>query len=136
MLYWFLYRLKPISYSYTKILRTLWQKGDPWGDLSAPKATLDSIFISSLSYLLNDSKRIRIKNSPKHFKSAFGSAYFISKINEIKLAKLMKKEPRKERFPWDLGFLFVQPIEITDSRILKLLNSKWNYLNNKLWIFQ
>ena len=46
------------------------------------------------------------------------------KINEIKLAKPTKKEPRKASFPWDLGLLFVQPIQSTDCRVLKLLNSK------------
>ena len=68
-------------------------KERPLEDLSAPKATLDSSFLSSLSDLLNDSERIRITNVQKHFKSTFGSAYFISKNNEIKLAKPTKKEP-------------------------------------------
>jgi len=104
-----------------KKLQIMWQKRDPWGDLSAPKATLDSSFLSSLSDLLNDSEWIRITNAPNHFKSAFGSAYFISKINEIKLAKPTKKEPRKASFPWDLGLLFVQPIKSTD------IAEYWNY---------
>ena len=30
---------------------------------------------------------------------------------KLKLAKQVKKEPRKARFPWDLGFLFVQPMK-------------------------
>ena len=30
------------------------------------------------------------------------------KINEIKLAKPTKKEPRKASFPWDIGLLFLQ----------------------------
>ena len=30
---------------------------------------------------------------------------------ELKLAKEVKKEPWKARFPWDLGFLFVQPMK-------------------------
>ena len=77
--------------------------------MSDPKATLDSSFLSSLSDLLKDSERVRITNSQKHFKSTFGSAYFISKNNET---KPMKKEPRKASFPWDLGFLFVQPIKM------------------------
>ena len=92
----------------------MWQKRDPWGDLSAPKTTLDSSFLSSLLDLLNDSEWIRIKNAPNHFKSAFGSAYFISENYVIKLAKPTKKEPRKARFPWDIGLLFVHPFKSTD----------------------
>ena len=133
--YWSLYRLKPRSYSYTKILRILWQKRDPWGDLSAPKATLNSSFLSSLLDLINESERVRIKNAQNHFKSTFGSAYFISNNNEIKLAKTTNMEPRKASFPWDLGLLFVQPIKVHwYCRILNLSFSKWNYLNSKLWI--
>ena len=30
---------------------------------------------------------------------------------KLKLAKQAKKEPRKARFPWDLGLMFVQPIK-------------------------
>ena len=82
--------------------------------MSAPKATLDSSFLSSLSDLLKDSERVKITNSQNHLKSTFGSAYFISENNEINLAKSTKKEPRKARFPWDLGLLFVQPIKSTD----------------------
>ena len=90
------------------------QKRDRWGDLSAPKATLDSSFLSSLSDLLNDIERVIITNAQNHFKSTFGLAYFISKNNEIKLAKTTNREPRKARFPWDIGLIFVQPIKITD----------------------
>ena len=61
----------------------MWQKRDPWGDLSAPKATLERSFIYSLSDMLNESERVRIKNPQKHFKSTFGSAYLISQNNEI-----------------------------------------------------
>ena len=89
-------------------------KERPWGDLSAPKATLDSSFLSSLSDLINYSDQVRIKNAQNHFKSTFGSAYFISNNNEIKLAKTTNMEPRKASFPWDLGLLFVQPIKSTD----------------------
>ena len=107
---WSLYRLKPRSYSYTKILQILWQKRDPWGDLNAPKATLDSSFFSSLSDLLKDNERVRITNAQKHFKSAFGSACLISQKMKLKPAKQAKKEPRKASFPWDLGFLFGKPM--------------------------
>ena len=121
---------------YIKKLQIMWQNRDPWGDLSAPKDTLDSSFLSYLSDMLNESECIRITNFSNHFKSAFGSAYFISKINEIKLAKPMKKEPRKASFPWDLRLLFVQPIKSTDiAEYWNLLFRKWNYLNSKPWIF-
>ena len=82
--------------------------------MSAPKATSNSSFLFFLSDLLKDSEHVRIKNPQKHFKSTFGSAYFISKSNENELAKTTKKEPRKASFPWDLGLMFVQPIKITD----------------------
>ena len=82
--------------------------------MSAPKDSLDRSFLSSLSDLLNDIERVRTTNSQNHFKSTFGSAYFISKNNEIKLVKMSNREPRKESFPWDLGLLFVQPIKSTD----------------------
>ena len=89
----------------------MWQKRDHWGDLSAPKATLDSSFLSSLSGLINDSEWIIITNYPNHFKSAFGSAYFKPKKGKLKLVRTVKKEPRKARFPWDIGLMFVQPIK-------------------------
>ena len=38
-----------------------------------------------------------------------GQPTLSQKINEIKLAKPTKKEPRKARFPWDIGLIFVQP---------------------------
>ena len=40
-----------------------------------------------------------------------GQPTLSQKINEIKLAKPTKKEPRKARFPWDLGLLFVHPMK-------------------------
>ena len=43
-----------------------------------------------------------------------GQPTLSQKINEIKLAKPMKKEPRKASFPWDIRLLFVQPIKRTD----------------------
>ena len=77
--------------------------------MSAPKATLDSGFLSSLSYLIKEREHVRIKISQNHFKSTFGSAYLISQKMKLKLAKQAEKEPRKARFPWDLGLLFVKP---------------------------
>ena len=95
-----------------KELRFFSEKGDPWGDLNAPETTSESSFILFLSDLLKDEEQVRIKYSQNHFKSTFGSAYFISKNNAVKLAKPTKKEPRKASFPWDLGLLFVQPIKM------------------------
>ena len=43
-----------------------------------------------------------------------GQPTLSQKIDEIKLAKSTKKEPRKASFPWDLGLLFVHPIKRTD----------------------
>ena len=99
---------------YTKNLQIMWQKRDPWGDLSAPKATLDSSFLSSLSDLLNDSKWIIITNSQNHFKSTFGSAYFISKNNEIKLAKLTKRNQEKQAFLGILACFLCIQLNCTD----------------------
>ena len=105
--------MKPIFLQFCKKeLRFFSEKGDPWGDLNAPETTSDRRFILFLSYLLNDSNQFRITYAQKHIKSTFGSAYFISKNNAVKLAKPAKKETRKARFPWDLGFLFVHPIKV------------------------
>ena len=52
-----------------------------------------------------------MKYAQKHFESTFGSAYFKPNKTELKLAKTVKREPRKASFPWDLGLLFGQPIK-------------------------
>ena len=75
--------------------------------MNAPKATLDNNFLSSLSDLLKDSEHVRITNAQNHFKSTFGSAYLISEKMKLRLAKTNEREPRKARFPWDLGLMFV-----------------------------
>ena len=80
--------------------------------MNAPETTSDSSFLFFLSDLLKDSDQFRIKYAQNHFKSTFGSAYFISKNNAVKLAKPTKKEPRKARFPWDIGLLFMHPIKV------------------------
>ena len=82
------------------------------GDLSAPEATSDRSFLYFLSYLLKDSEHVRITNAQKHFKSTFGSAYLISEKMKLRLAKTNEREPRKASFPWDIGFLFVQPMKV------------------------
>ena len=35
----------------------------------------------------------------------------LTQKTKFKLAKQVKKEPRKASFPWDLGLLFVQPMK-------------------------
>ena len=71
--------MKAIFYNFGKILSFFGEKGDPWGDLNAPETTSDSRFHFFLSELIKDSEHVRITNSQNHFKSTFGSAYFISK---------------------------------------------------------
>ena len=112
---WSLYRLKPIYYSlYKKKLQIMWQKRDPWGDLSTPKATLDRSFPASLSDLIKDSEHVRIKNSQNHFKSTFGSAYLISNNNEIKLAKPTKRNQGKQDFFGILNCCLCSQLNSTD----------------------
>ena len=82
--------------------------------MNAPKATSNSRFLYFLSDLLKGSENVRITNAQKHFKSTFGSAYLISEKMKLRLARTNEREPRKARFPWDLGFLFVQPMNCND----------------------
>ena len=51
-----------------------------------------------------------MKYSQNHFENTFGSAYFKPNKTMLKLAKTVKKEPRKASFPWDLGLLFGKPM--------------------------
>ena len=51
-----------------------------------------------------------MKYAQKHFGSTFGSAYFKPNKTKLKLAKTVKKEPRKASFPWDIVFLFGKPM--------------------------
>ena len=67
-----------------KVFWVFSEKGDPWGDLSAPEAASDNSFLSFPSDLQKDSEHIRKTNAQKHFKSTFGSAYLIYKKNEVK----------------------------------------------------
>ena len=46
---------------------------------------------------------------------------------KLKLAKQVKKEPRKASFPWDLGLLFVQPMKYA----LLLQNVKFYHAENE-----
>ena len=80
--------------------------------MNAPEATSDRSFLSFLSDLIKYSEHVRIKNSQNHFKSTFGSAYLISEKMKLRLAKTNEKEPRKARFFWDIGFLFVKPMKV------------------------
>ena len=43
---------------------------------------------------------------------------------ELKLAKQVKKEPRKESFPWDLGLIFVKPMKYALISEFIFYNSK------------
>ena len=106
------------------------QMGDPWGDLNAPEATSEQQLPLFISKLIKTKNHIRMKYSQNHFNITFGSAYFISKNNAVKLAKLVKKEPRKAIFPWDLGLLFVQPIKVHwYCRILNFITVKVNLMH-------
>ena len=102
--------MKPRSYNSPKFLNFI-KRGEPWGDLNAPEATFEQQIL--LFSVTPDKKRnnVRIKYSQNHFKSTFGSAYLNSKKIKLKLAKQVKKEPRKASFPWDLGLIFGQPIK-------------------------
>ena len=51
-----------------------------------------------------------MKYAQNHFENTFGSTYFKPNKTELKLAKTVKKEPRKAWFPWDLGLLFGNPM--------------------------
>ena len=51
----------------------------------------------------------------------------LSKKMKLKLAKQAEKEPRKERFPWDLGLLFVQAMKYA----LLLQNFKFYHAANE-----
>ena len=112
---------------YFTTLENFWvssEKGDTWGDLSAPEATSDRRFIYFLSYLIKYSENFRIKNSQNHFNITFGSAYFISKNDEIKLAKPMKRNQGKQAFLGILTWCFCIQLKCTDiSEYLNL--SQW-----------
>ena len=76
-----------------------------------PRPLSNSILFYFLLHFLKTRNNVIITYSQKHFKSTFGSAYLNSKKMKLKLAKQVKKEPRKASFPWDLGLLFVQPMK-------------------------
>ena len=107
---WSLYEMKPRSYNSAKILNFS-ERGDPWEDLNAPKATFKQQLLFFLLCLLKDSEHVRMKCAQKHFGSTFGSAYFKPNKTTLKLAKTVKKEPRKASFPWDIGLLFGNPMQ-------------------------
>ena len=129
---WSLYRLKPRSYNLYKKITNYVTKERPLGGFERSKSHFGQKIPFFSVRPAKWQQVTRITNSPKHFKSAFGSAYFISKINEIKLAKPTKKEPRKASFPWDLGFLFGNPIRCAlYCRIWIFKERKRNYLMSK-----
>ena len=94
---------------FAKILK-LWSKGRPLRGSDDPKATFEQKILIFLLFQLKYSKLIRIKYSENNFESAFRLAYFKPNKTKLKLAKTVKKEPRKARFPWDLGLLFGKPM--------------------------
>ena len=55
------------------------------------------------------------------FRVPLGQPTLSQKINEIELVKPTKREARKASFLWDLGLLFVHPINRTDISVAKFL---------------
>ena len=106
---WFLYNMKPRLYKIPKLNITV-KKGDPWGIRMAQKPFSNKIFSSFCYSCLTNSDIIRMKYSKNHFESTFGSSYFKPNKTKLKLAKTVKKEPRKASFPWDLVLLFGNPM--------------------------
>ena len=100
--------MKPRSYKFPKIKITV--KRETPGDSDDPKATFEHQLLLFLLCLLKDSELIRMKDAQKQFESTFGSAYFKPNKTKLKLAKTVKKEPRKASFPWDIGLLFGKPM--------------------------
>ena len=86
---WFLYRMKPRLYKFPKILK-LWSKGRPVGGFERSQNHFRKT--NSFLYVMPDKRH---NYSQNHFKSTFGSSYFKPNKTKLKLAKTMKKEPRK-----------------------------------------
>ena len=105
-----LYGLKSRDYKVrkSKVLVKWETPGRIWTLL---KTLPNSSFLYFLLHMIKTSDNVRIKYSQNHLNSTFGSAYLNSKKMELKLAKQVKKEPRKASLPWDLGLLFVQPMK-------------------------
>ena len=74
--------------------------------MNDPKATFEKNIILFLLCLLKYRDNVRIKYAQNQFESTFGSTYFKRNKTKLKLAKTVKREPRKASFPWDIGFLF------------------------------
>ena len=81
-------------------------------------------FFYFLLNLLKNNKHVIITYAQNHFNSTFGSSYLNSKKIKLKLAKQVKKEPRKASFPWDLGFLFGNPMRCALIAGFYLLETK------------
>ena len=107
---WSLYGMKPRSYNSAKFLNFS-ERRDPWGIWTLLRLRLNNSFFYFLLHLIKTTKNVRITYAQNHFKSIFGSAYLNSKKIKLKLAKQVKKEPRKAIFPWDLGLVFVHPMK-------------------------
>ena len=107
---WSLYGLKSRDYKVRK--SKVLVKWETFGGIWTLLKTLpNSSFLYFLLHLLKTSEHVRITYDQNHFKSTFGSTYLNSKKMKLKLAKQVKKEPRKASFPWDLGLLFVKPMK-------------------------
>ena len=65
-----------------------------------------------------------MKYAQKHFESTFGSAYFKPNKTKLKLAKTVKKEPRKVSFSWDLGLLFGKPMRYALISVFNLFKAE------------
>ena len=64
----------------------------------------ESASSSFLLHLLKTSNIIIVKYSQNYFERTFGLTHFLPKNFKLKLVfKEAEKEPRKARFPWDLG---------------------------------
>ena len=105
-----LYGLKSIDYKVRKS-KVLVKWEIPGGIWTLLKTLPNRSFLYFMLHLIKNSKHFRISYAQNHFKSTFGSAYLNSKKTKLKLAKQVKKEPRKARFPWDIGLLFVHPMK-------------------------
>ena len=72
--------MKPRIYKMPKLKITV-KKGDRWGDSDGPKATFEQHLLLFLLCLIKYNEIIIMKDSQKHFETAFGSAYFKPKKN-------------------------------------------------------
>ena len=58
-----------------------------------------------------------------------GQPTLTKKKIKLELAKLVKREQRKARFPWDLGLLFVKPMKYSLISEFNLFKTKREIYN-------